>query len=53
MDTCTSIKVLKGFEHKIFSNPSGVVTDDKKYSVMIGSLLYLTASHPDIVFSKC
>ncbi|XP_023758320.1 uncharacterized mitochondrial protein AtMg00810-like [Lactuca sativa] len=42
-----------GFGHKIFVDPSGVSVDEKKYRGMIGSLLYLTASHPDIMFLTC
>ncbi|KAL7597749.1 uncharacterized mitochondrial protein AtMg00810-like [Lactuca sativa] len=53
MDTCASAKVPMGFRHKIFANPSSVSVDEKKYRGMIGSLFYLTASHPDIMFSTC
>ncbi|XP_052627195.1 uncharacterized mitochondrial protein AtMg00810-like [Lactuca sativa] len=42
-----------GFSHKIFADPSGVSVDEKKYRGMIGSLLYLTASQSDIMFSTC
>ena len=42
-----------GFGHKIFANPSGVAVDKKKHREMIGSLLYLTASRPNIMFSTC
>ncbi|XP_023738205.1 secreted RxLR effector protein 161-like [Lactuca sativa] len=42
-----------GFGQKIFADPSGVSVDEKKYHRMIGSLLYLTASHPYIMFSTC
>ena len=31
----------------------GKVVDNKLYRSMIGSLLYLTASRPDIMFSVC
>ena len=51
MDTCVSAKVLIGFGQKIFLNPLGVFVDEKKYRGMIGSLLYLTVSRPDIMFS--
>ncbi|XP_052627226.1 secreted RxLR effector protein 161-like [Lactuca sativa] len=53
MDTCASAKVPMGFGHKIFANPSGGALDEKKYNGMIGSLLYITASRPDIMFSTC
>ncbi|XP_052627088.1 uncharacterized mitochondrial protein AtMg00810-like [Lactuca sativa] len=42
-----------GFGNKIFSDPSGVVVDEKKYRGMIGSVLYLTAIRPDIMFLTC
>ncbi|XP_042756640.1 secreted RxLR effector protein 161-like [Lactuca sativa] len=45
--------VPMSFGHKIFSDPSGVAVDEKKYRGMIGSLLYLTESCPDIKFSTC
>ena len=32
---------------------SGVSIDITKYRGMIGSLLYLIVSHPDIMFSVC
>jgi len=32
---------------------SGTMVDQKRYRGMIGSLLYLTASRPDILFSVC
>ena len=31
----------------------GINVDIKRYRRMIGSLLYLTASRPDIMFSVC
>ncbi|XP_023749782.1 uncharacterized mitochondrial protein AtMg00810-like [Lactuca sativa] len=42
-----------GFGHKIFPDPSGVAVDEKKCRGMIGSLLYITTSHPDIMFATC
>ena len=53
MDTHASAKVPMGFGHKIFADPLGVSVDEKKYRGMIGSLLYLTTSHSDIMFSTC
>ncbi|XP_023770936.1 uncharacterized mitochondrial protein AtMg00810-like [Lactuca sativa] len=51
MDTCASAKVPMGFRHKIFADPSGVSVNEKKYCGMMGSLLYLTTSRPNIMFS--
>ena len=50
MDACASAKVPMSFGHKIFVDPLGVSVDDMKYRGMIGSLIYLTSSRPDIMF---
>jgi len=38
---------------KLDKDEKGVTVDQKKYRGIIGSLLYLTASRPDIMFSVC
>ncbi|GKC91370.1 hypothetical protein Tco_1152019 [Tanacetum coccineum] len=38
---------------KLMKNEEGESADNTKYRGMIGSLLYLTASRPDIMFSVC
>nr|XP_043611681.1 uncharacterized mitochondrial protein AtMg00240-like [Erigeron canadensis] len=38
---------------KIHADLNGKSFDQKKYRSMIGSLMYLTASRPDIMFSTC
>ena len=38
---------------KMDVDDKGKSIDIKKYRGMIGSLLYLTASRPDIIFSAC
>ncbi|GJZ56809.1 hypothetical protein Tco_0612303 [Tanacetum coccineum] len=40
-------------ETKLTRDEDGESVDDTKYCGMIGSLLYLTASQPDIMFSVC
>ena len=35
------------------SDASGNMADQKLYQSMIGSLLYVTASRPDVMFSVC
>ncbi|GJU88363.1 hypothetical protein Tco_1300786 [Tanacetum coccineum] len=40
-------------ETKLTYDEDGEPIDDTKYRGMIGSLLYLTASRPDIMFSVC
>ena len=38
---------------KLDKDEQGINVDIKLYRSMIGSLLYLTASRPDIMFSVC
>ncbi|KAI3692747.1 hypothetical protein L6452_32569 [Arctium lappa] len=40
-------------ETKIGTDPSGKAVDIRTYRGMIGSLMYLTSSRPDIMFSTC
>ncbi|GJX05981.1 hypothetical protein Tco_0193913 [Tanacetum coccineum] len=47
------IKTPISSETKLTRDEDGESVDDTKYRCMIGSLLYLTASRPDIMFSVC
>nr|GEW90131.1 hypothetical protein [Tanacetum cinerariifolium] len=47
------IKTPMSSETKFTSDEDGEPIDDTKYRGMIGSLLYLTASCPDIMFNIC
>ncbi|GJV46343.1 retrovirus-related pol polyprotein from transposon TNT 1-94 [Tanacetum coccineum] len=47
------IKTPMSSETKLTRNEDGEPIDVTKYHGMIGSLLYLTASRPDIMFSVC
>ena len=40
-------------DSKAISTPSGNMVDQKLYRSMIGSLLYVTTSRPDVMFSVC
>ncbi|XP_052625835.1 uncharacterized mitochondrial protein AtMg00810-like [Lactuca sativa] len=51
MDNCSSAKVPMEFGYEISTVPSGVPVDHKTYRGIIGCLMYLTASRPDIVFA--
>ncbi|XP_023737646.1 uncharacterized mitochondrial protein AtMg00810-like [Lactuca sativa] len=51
MDNCSSTKVPMSFGYKISVDPSGESVDHKTYRGMIGSMMYLTASRPNIVFA--
>ncbi|GJY29025.1 retrovirus-related pol polyprotein from transposon TNT 1-94 [Tanacetum coccineum] len=47
------IKTPMSSKTKLTGDEDGEPIDDTKYRGMIGSLLYLTASRPDIMFSVC
>ncbi|KAI3729977.1 hypothetical protein L6452_18650 [Arctium lappa] len=53
MDKSTSIGTPMAHGAKIGLDPDGKAVDLKTYRAMIGSLMYLTASRPDIMFSTC
>ena len=47
------ISTPMGTNDNLDSDASGNMVDQKLYRSMIGSLLYVTASRPDIMFSVC
>ena len=47
------MKTPMSTEIKLTKDEEGESVDNTKYRGMIGSLLYLTASRPDIMFSVC
>ncbi|GJV07008.1 hypothetical protein Tco_1344664 [Tanacetum coccineum] len=47
------MKTPMSTEMKLTKDEEGEYVDNTKYRGMIGSLLYLTASRPDIMFSVC
>ncbi|KAL7583294.1 uncharacterized mitochondrial protein AtMg00810-like [Lactuca sativa] len=51
MDNCFSAKVPMTFGYKISVDPTKELVDHKTYRGMIGSLMYLNTSRPDIVFA--
>ena len=53
MDNCKPQASPMGTNIKLDKDESGKCVDTKLYRSMIGSLLYLTASRPDILFSVC
>jgi len=53
LDTCSTMKTPMAPPLKIDSDPDGVSVNITNYRAMIGSLLYLTASRPDIMFATC
>ena len=53
MDDAKSISTPMGTNGSLDSDTSGNKVDQKLYRSMIGSLLYVTASRPDVMFSVC
>ncbi|XP_050890387.1 uncharacterized mitochondrial protein AtMg00240-like [Lathyrus oleraceus] len=53
MDACKDIATPMGSRTYLDQDESGTPIDITKYRGMISSLLYLTASRPDIMFSIC
>ena len=53
MDNCKSSVILMCPTCKLSKDEHGLSIDQKLYRGMIDSLLYLTASRPDILFSIC
>ena len=53
MDTCKEMSTPMGSSSYVDQDESGVSINITKYRGMIGSLLYMTASRPDIMFSVC
>ena len=51
LEGCKKISTPMATSTKLDANEIGKVVDQKTYRGMIGSLLYLTASRPDIQFS--
>jgi hypothetical protein len=48
-----AISTPMGTNGNLDSDASGNIMDQKLYQSMIGSLLYVTASRPDLMFSVC
>ncbi|KAJ9565352.1 hypothetical protein OSB04_001318 [Centaurea solstitialis] len=53
MDTSSVAKTPMASSTLIGVDPKGKPVDQKTYRAIIGSLLYLTASRPDIMFATC
>ncbi|GJU97395.1 retrovirus-related pol polyprotein from transposon TNT 1-94 [Tanacetum coccineum] len=53
LEDAKPIKTPMSSETKLTRDEEGEPINDTKYRGMIGSLLYLTASRPDIMFSVC
>ncbi|WVZ84238.1 hypothetical protein U9M48_031290 [Paspalum notatum var. saurae] len=53
MDDCKPIETPMATNAKLEADESGIKVDQTHYQSMIGSLLYLCTSRPDIMFSVC
>ncbi|KAI3805359.1 hypothetical protein L1987_27670 [Smallanthus sonchifolius] len=53
MEDCTPYDTPIPVNHKLNSDPDGKDMDCRLYRAMIGSLMYLNASRPDIMFAVC
>ena len=53
MDNAKAISTPMGTNENSDSDASGNMMGQKMYRSMIGSLLYVTASRPDVMFSVC
>jgi hypothetical protein len=53
MDDAKAISTPMGTNENLDSDASGNMVDQKMYWSMIRSLLYVTASRPDVMFSIC
>ena len=53
MEISSTSKTPMATTTKLGKDKSGKPVEEKRYRGMIGSLLYLTASRPDIMFSIC
>ena len=53
MNETKAISTPMGTNGNLDSDASGNMVDQKLYRSMIGSLLYMTGSRPDVMFSVC
>ncbi|GJW14888.1 retrovirus-related pol polyprotein from transposon TNT 1-94 [Tanacetum coccineum] len=53
MDSCDPIDTPMVDRLKLDEDPLGIPVDQTQFRSMVGSLMYLTASRPDLVFGVC
>ncbi|GKC25005.1 retrovirus-related pol polyprotein from transposon TNT 1-94 [Tanacetum coccineum] len=53
METCDPVRTPMEIEDKLDLDQNGTLVDAMKYRSMIGALMYLTSSRPDIVHATC
>nr|GFC95282.1 uncharacterized mitochondrial protein AtMg00810-like [Tanacetum cinerariifolium] len=53
MESCDPVGTLMEIKDKLDLDQNGTLVDATKYRSMIGALMYLTSSRPDIVYATC
>ncbi|GJX62912.1 retrovirus-related pol polyprotein from transposon TNT 1-94 [Tanacetum coccineum] len=53
METCDPVDTPMVEKSKLDEDPQGKAVDPTRYRGMIGTLMYLTSSRPDLVFAVC
>ncbi|GJV59244.1 retrovirus-related pol polyprotein from transposon TNT 1-94 [Tanacetum coccineum] len=53
MDSCGPVDTPMVDRLKLDEDPLGILVDQTRFHSMVGSLMYLTASRPDLVFAVC
>ncbi|GKF96155.1 uncharacterized mitochondrial protein-like protein, partial [Tanacetum coccineum] len=53
METCDPVDTPIVEKSKLDADPQGKKVDPTRYRGIIGSLMYLTSSRPDLVFAVC
>ncbi|GJW15194.1 retrovirus-related pol polyprotein from transposon TNT 1-94 [Tanacetum coccineum] len=53
MDSCDPVDTPMVDRLKLDEDPLGITVDQTRFCSMVGSLMYLTASRPDLVFVVC
>ncbi|GJZ20471.1 retrovirus-related pol polyprotein from transposon TNT 1-94 [Tanacetum coccineum] len=53
MDSCDPVDTPMVDRLKLDEDPLGIPVDQTRFCSMVGSLMYLTASRPDLVFDVC
>nr|GEX29876.1 integrase, catalytic region, zinc finger, CCHC-type, peptidase aspartic, catalytic [Tanacetum cinerariifolium] len=53
MDSCDPVDTPMVDRTKLDEDPLGIPVDQTRFHSMVGSLMYLTASRPDLVFAIC
>nr|GEW70011.1 hypothetical protein [Tanacetum cinerariifolium] len=53
MDSCDPVDIPMVDRLKLDEGPLGIPVDQARFCIMVGSLMYLTASRPNLVFVAC